>query len=104
MREKGGRTGQRTAPTTMRRKDSKPEGQEMVVVVEWRCLSRREERVSKVLSEALTKSENRFQACWRCVASGGLRGVVKGQKRSSSSRGSRLSLDKDAAEVGSPAA
>lgn len=46
--EKGGRTGQRTAPTTMRRRDWKADGQERETagVVEWRCLSRREARVS----------------------------------------------------------
>lgn len=38
--EKGGRTGQRTAPTIMRRSDSKPDGQKK----EPRCLSRRDAR------------------------------------------------------------
>lgn len=69
--EKGGRAGQRTAPTTMRRRDWKAEGQarETAGVVEWRCLSRREERVSSSSSSSswirelleLRKSENRFQ-------------------------------------------
>lgn len=44
MEEKGGRTGHRTAPTTIRRRDLKVQGQEIQGVVEWRCLSRRDAR------------------------------------------------------------
>lgn len=44
--EKSGRTGQRMVPATMRLKESTPEDQKKEVVdgIEWRYLSRREER------------------------------------------------------------
>jgi hypothetical protein len=41
---KGGSAEQRTAPSTMRRRESRPGGQRMLDVVEWRCLSRRDLR------------------------------------------------------------
>jgi hypothetical protein len=76
VKEKGGSAGQRTAPTTMRRRESKPEGQKVLCLLEWRCLSRRDERTVATLSDeqemlgddAPAKSENKFQEPkeWSC--------------------------------------
>ena len=52
VKETGGSAGQRAAPTTMRRRDSKLEGQKGV---EWRCLSRREERASEVVNRSKSR-------------------------------------------------
>jgi hypothetical protein len=44
VREKGGSVEQQMAPTTIRRRLLKPGGQKVLGIVEWRYLSRRDER------------------------------------------------------------
>lgn len=39
------------APTTMRLRALKPEGQKVLGIVEWRCLSRRDERTVEMGSD-----------------------------------------------------
>jgi hypothetical protein len=71
--ENGGSAGQRMAPTTMRCKESKPEGQkeQYEVDVEWRYLSRREDRTVNnsgfEYEESVSKPENRSRELsqWR---------------------------------------
>lgn len=62
--ENGGSAGQEMAPATMRRRDSKPEGQN-TKLVEWRCTSRRDERAWEAAAEL--KRENRPQLWAVCV-------------------------------------
>jgi len=51
VKENGGRAEQRTAPTTIRLRALKPEGQKVLGIAEWRCLSRRDERTVEMGSD-----------------------------------------------------